>query len=151
MVITLYAATLLARLKSISHREVAEIQDAEARYRAEAGTEKEAELKQDIRDGVAMCSHRVIRFLRRTFTRTVDNTPAWPESFVYDLELSERRLANKGDALETAMNDFVLHYALSKFYSNVSQIELSNKHSVLTNEAAKNIEQLLYTKLPPSV
>ena len=151
MVITLDAATLLARLKSISHREVAEIQDAEARYRAEAGTEKEAELKQDIRDGAAMCSHRVMRFLRRTYTRSIDNKYGWPTEFVYDLELSERRLANKGEALMTAMNDFVLHYALSKFYSNVSQIELSNKHSVLANEAAKNIDQLIYTKLPPSV
>ena len=151
MVVELKAAVLLVNLKSISHREVAEIPDVEARYRAEAGSEKEADLKRCIIDGSAMCSHRVMRFLQRTYTTTVNNEPAWPLKFTYELELSERRLANKGDALETAMNDFVLHYALSKFYSNVSQMELSNKHSILTNDAALTIDKLLYTKLPPSV
>lgn len=151
MVVELKAQLLLIRLKSISHREVAEIPNVEARYRAEAGSEKEEDLKQCIIDGNAMCSHRVIRFLRRTYDNQVDNTPVWPDKFSYELELSERRLANKGGALQTAMADFVLHYALSEFYSHVSQGELSNKHSLLANAAAITIDNLLYTKLPPSV
>lgn len=151
MVIELNAALLLARLKSISHREVAEIPDVEARYRAEAGTEKEADLKQCIRDGNAKCLHKAIRFLKRTYTRGIDNTPDWPEAFVYELELSERRLASKGEPLKEAMENFVVEYALSKFYSNVSQMELSNKHSASALGLAKDIEDLLYTKLPPIV
>lgn len=151
MVIELQAALLLARLKAISHKEVAEIPDVEARYRAEAGTEKESELKQDIGDAAAMLSHRVSRYLKRTYARNLDYVTNWPDAYVYEFEMSERRLANKGEALTVSMANFVLHYALSVFYSNVSQVDLSNKHSLLTQAAETEIEKLIYTKLPPSV
>ncbi|MBR5660599.1 MAG: hypothetical protein IKW99_03520 [Bacteroidales bacterium] len=47
------------------------------------------------------------------------------------------------------MSSLVVHYALSRFYSNVSQPDLSNKHSLMAIDAGNEIDNLLYSKLPP--
>lgn len=151
MVITIYTAELVKRMKAVSHREVAEIADTEARYRAEAGTEKAGIIRLCISDAHARLKSRVLRFLEGSYTAASDNDLEIPTEYVYELIVSERRGVNKAEPLQAAMSDFAVEYALSKFYSTVSQTELSNKHSLLAIDAGNLIEQLLYYKQPPRV
>lgn len=149
MVIELYSQEILKDLRSKSHYEVANITDVEARYRAEAGSEKMEEIVRCIGEGVARLSHRCWRYLREDFTDTVDNTSFLPDLFSFDLVMSERRALGKAESLREAMHTFIVEYALSKFYSDMAQQDLSNKHSVQAIEAGNRIDDLLYKKLPP--
>lgn len=151
MVIELIVATLLERLRATSHREVAVITDAEARYRAEAGSEKLDDIYACLNDASARLSGRMSRFLIEDQTNYADNQRTIPESYTYTLDIAERRGANKAEPLAEACNTFVLEYALSKFYAIVSQGDLSNKHSLLALDAGAEIERLLFTKYPPIV
>lgn len=151
MVITLYVSNIISQMRAISHREVSAIDDAEARYRAEAGTEKMDDIRHCVDDAYKRLLGRCSRFLKDSYTTATSDNIGIPESYVIELSLSERRAINKADPLEEAMHNFVVEYALSKFYSNVSQGDLSNKHSLAALDAGNNLETLLYTKQPPRV
>lgn len=151
MVISLYAEELVKSLRIISHREVAAIEDPDARYRAEAGSEKLPEIYRCIWEAFARLSARCSRWLKATYQHTKDNVVDVPTAFFFEFILSERRSINTSEPLMNEMHNFMVEYALSKFYSIVSQGELSNKHSLLAIEAGNNIDQILYTKQPPRV
>lgn len=151
MRIELFLEELVNGIRVISHREVSQIEDIEARYRAEAGSEKMEEIYRCIHDAVARLYSRCLRFIRSDLEVGRDNMTAIPASFVFELDLSERRSINKDIPLAEAMNTFTIEYALSKFYSIVGQSELSNKHSLLALDAGGQIDELLYYKKPPIV
>ena len=149
MVITLYTEEIMSDLRGISHHEVAEIPDVEARYRAEAGTEKQHLIYKCVSEGVTRLARRCVRFLKGDYKTEADNAGDIPKSYSLEFAFSERRALNKADALAETMHFFVLHYALSDFYSDVSQGELSNKHSLMAVEAGNGLDALLYHKQPP--
>lgn len=151
MVITLYKQELLNDLRTKSHYEVANIPDVEARYRAEAGTEKMEDVLRCIEEGVSRLRHRCWRYLSEELSGAADDALFSPQEYRIGLTLSERRAVGKEKPFTEAMHTFVVEYALSKFYSDVAQQELSNKHSVLAMEAGDRIDNLLYTKLPPRI
>ena len=151
MVITLNVEEIVSQLRAISHREVAAIEDPDARYRAEAGSEKLTEIYQCVWEAFARLSARCSRWLKATYQHTRDNVRDVPTAFTFEFVLSERRSINNTDPLMNEMHTFMVEYALSKFYSIVSQGELSNNHSLLAIEAGNNIDQILYTKQPPRV
>lgn len=149
MVIELYTEELRNRLKATSHYEVAEIADPEARYRAEAGSEKDDEINVCLVAAIARLQGRLRQYLKHRYDTSSDNLIGLPDVYSFDLVLSERRAVNKAEALAEAMNTFVVEYALSRFYSTVSQGELSNKHSLLAVDSANLLDDLLHSKLPP--
>lgn len=151
MLITLQVEELLRDLKKKSHEEVKAIEDIEARYRAEAGTEKEHEIMRCMVEAASALSRRLWRYLRNYYQDESDNQLAIPEAFVYDLVMSERRAEGKAQQLADYMHTFIVHLTLSRFYSTVSQQELSNKHSLQSLEDAKQLDELIYSKLPPIV
>lgn len=151
MVITLYTEELVELFRSISHREVALIDDPDARYRAEAGTEKMYEIHSCIMDAYSRLTARCSRWLEATYEHRRDNIMDVPSEFKFQFLLSERRSINNGEALVGEMQNFIIEYALSKFYSIVNQGDLSNKHSLLAIDAGNRIDQLLYIKQPPRV
>lgn len=151
MVIELSSANIITSIKATSHREVAEIADADAKYRAEAGTEKQQEINRCIVEAVGRLQRRCIPFLTESFIGYRNDDLPLPETFKFEFDFSERRAVGKADALSPVMHSFVVELALSKFYSNVSQVELSNKHSLLAVEAGKELSLLLYHKNPPRV
>ena len=153
MVITLHTQEILDNLRSISHREVSVIEDADARYRAEAGTEKMYEIERCVSEAASRLAGRAVvaRFLKADFKLEKDNTHELPPEYVFEFVLSERRRINTAGPLEEAMNTFMVEYALTKFYSIVSLADLSNKHSLLAIEAGNEIDSILYTKKPPRV
>lgn len=149
MVITLYTEEIVSDLRGVSHHEVAEIPDVEARYRAEAGTEKYHLIHKCISEAVTRLARRCGRFLRGNYTVASDNAQEIPVSYTFNFDISERRAVGKAEILAETMHNFILHYALSQFYSDVSQGDLSNKHSLLAMEAGNEIDTLIYSKLPP--
>lgn len=148
MVVEIFIDNLIGQMKAVSHREVAEIADVEARYRAEAGSEKANEILHCLNEGYSKLSGRLARWLRES---TIVYSGVTPQKYRFEFMISERRATNKIDSLLDAMHSFILEYAMSKFYSIVSQGELSNKHSLLAVESGNNVDQLLLTKLPPRV
>jgi len=149
MVIELYTQELLNDLRMKSHQEVSGIEDVEARYRVEAGSEKLEDITRCLGEGIGALRHRCIRFMKEEITEISDNTSSLPDKIVFDLSLSERRAIGKSEPLTKAMHTLVVEYSLSKFYSDVNQMELSNKHSALALGAGATIDDLLYTKMPP--
>lgn len=150
MLIVLNVSELMRDIKKKSHREVEErIADVEARYRAEAGTEKEDEITRCMVEAASNLSHHLHRYLRTWYQDEVDDQLALPDAFVYDLSLSERRAEGKAQPLADYMHSFVVDLTLSRFYSSVSQQDLSNIHSQKALETARLLEDMLYTKKPP--
>lgn len=149
MTISLSVAEILADIKSKSHYEVSAITDPETRYRVEAGTEKEKELFRSILEVASTLSHRLRRFLAEDYLEEAGDGLAVPEAIVYDFVVSDRRAANIAQPLADAMHEYIVHYAMAKFYATVSQGDLSNAHSTLTAAAAERINEIIYTKQPP--
>jgi len=150
MLITLSVDELMRDIKKKSHREVEErIADVEARYRAEAGTEKEDEITRCMVEAASALSHRLHRYLRTYYQDEADDQLGIPEAFVFDFAFSERRAEGKAQPLTDYMHSFVVDLTLSRFYSSVSQQELSNIHSQKALETAGLLEDMIYTKKPP--
>ena len=149
MKITLQIDPILLEVRQKSHLNVQDIKDPEARDNARAGLDKIEEITRCVYDGFAQLQRRCGRFLTREYTIEADNVSRMPGAYVYEFSVSERRGANKAEALEEAMHGFVVQYALAKFCATVNQTERSNSHSVAALDYGKQIEELLYTKLPP--
>ncbi len=151
MVITLHVNEVINNLRGISHREVAAIDDPDARYRAEAGSEKMEEIYRCVWEAFANLSARCRRWLKASYQSSRENLIDVPTQFNFEFLLSERRAINNAESLESGMHTFMVEYALAKFYSIENQGDLSNKHSLLAIEAGNALDQMLYTKLPPRV
>ena len=149
MIVKLYKDQIMQQLRSISHDEVAMIEDADARYRVEAGSEKEQEINRCIDEAYDRLLGRCRRWLKSEYKTIVDNRLNLPASFNIELQLSERRAVGNAEALAGLMNAFMVEYALSKFYNIVHHPDMSNKHGLLALDAGKNLDEALYTKNPP--
>lgn len=128
-----------------SHLNVQDIEDPEARDNARAGLDKIMEITRCVYDGFGQLQRRCVRFLSRAYTTTS------PDTYHFEFFLAERRETNKAAALGEAMRDFVVQLALAKFCATVNQKERSNQHSLAALDYGNQIDELLYTKLPPRV
>lgn len=151
MVVRIYTNEIINQVKLTSHNEVSAITDVDARYRAQAGSDKTEEINRCVQESLSRLSSRCSRFLLATHKADATNVMHLPEYLDYELVLSERRERSKTDDLTNAMHHFCAEYTLAKFYSLVSQGELSNKHSLLAIDAGNEIDKMLYTKQPPRV
>ena len=151
MTITLHTDPILLEVRQKSHLGVQDIQDPEARDNARAGLDKIDEITRCIRDGFGQLQRRIARFLARDYTVEADNISRMPAAYVYEFRVSERRAVNKAEALEDAMKNFVVQLSLAKFCATVNQTERSNQHSIQALDYGNQIDELLYTKLPPRV
>ena len=159
MDVTLYTANLIDDIRNKSHYEVAGIQDEDARYRAEAGTEKLAEIKRCIQEAIGRLTHRVAPYLNESYCLDMTDELDVPtdsatatqhtSGYTFEFDMSERRADGKKEPLRNAMHSFVVHYALSFFYSSVSQMELSNKHGMAAIEVGNHLDEIIYTKQAP--
>lgn len=151
MTIELQLEHLVKDIRKRSHHEVSAITDAEARYRAEAGTEKMQEITRCVGEGVQRLASRCRRYLDHYPSSVADDAPGEPQTYVFEFRMSERRALGKTEPLTKAMHDFVVEYALAKFYSTVSQSDLSNKHSLEAIETGNQLDAILLEKLPPTL
>lgn len=152
MRIVLNIEELLLDIRNKSHEECASaIADVEERYKYEAGNHKNLELFRDVAEVGSSLSRLLHRYLVDYYQEEASNNDTLPESLVFELNLSERRLLGKAQPLADAMHQYMVHYTLAKYYATVNATDLSNKHSTLTQDAATQIEDLILTKKPPLV
>lgn len=151
MKVILNVSELLFDIRNKSHEECASITDVETRYRAEAGNHKNEELFRSLVEVGTALARTCRKYLVDYYQEEADNSVSLPESLVFEFDFSERRGEGKAQPLADAMHSYMVHYTLAKYYATVSQSELSNKHSLATNEAATAIRELITYKKPPIV
>jgi hypothetical protein len=150
MTITIIIDELLKDMRERSHLDVQGLAP-DVQYRTEAGSDKNEQLKREIVIVSSALTRMLQRYLTDDDTNSADNTldGRVGEQLEWTLDMSERRASNKVQPLTDACHDYLVHYALSRYYKSVNAGELSNTHSLQTADAAKEIEGLLYSKTPP--
>ena len=148
MKITLIVEELLKDMRQRSHQDVQGM-EPDVQYRTEAGSDKNEQLKREIVTVSSSLTRMLNRWLAEDYDASADNMPGVAEELVWNLNMSERRMSGKVQPLTDACHDYMVHYVLSRYYKSVNAGELSNTHSLLIADAAKEIEELLYSKKPP--
>lgn len=87
--------------------------------------------------------------LVRHVALTADETEEEKTSFYFDLEMSPRREAGKGDSLKTAFRSLTVNLFLNKYFASKNQTDLAAKYDSAALADVQNIAKLLYEKLPP--
>lgn len=70
-------------------------------------------------------------------------------SFYFDLEMSPRRAAGKGESLRTSFRSLAVNLFLNKYFASKNNAELASKYDAAALADVQNIAKLLYEKLPP--
>ena len=142
---------LLFDIRKKNELETSGMTDAEQRYLATAGTEKEDELIRDVQNAAAQVSGQIMRFLSHRFFSETDNSPNRTDAFVYEFFPAERRQVNKIPAMADILHSLIVNLALARFYESVSQPNLANVRKTSATEDMAALRQMLYEKTPPIV
>lgn len=78
-----------------------------------------------------------------------DETDDEKISFNFELEMSPRREAGKGESLKTAFRSLTVNLFLNKYFASKNQTDLAAKYDSAALADVQNIAKLLYEKLPP--
>lgn len=70
-------------------------------------------------------------------------------SFYFDLEMSPRRAAGKGDSLKTLFRSLAVNLFLNKYFASKNNADLASKYDAAALADVQTIAKLLYEKLPP--
>ena len=151
MEINLNTNKIVDEVRRRAYFEVESIKEPEARNDARAGLDKMAEIEQSLVVAASELQDMTNRFLLLDATFYTDNTGSTPQSLMYVFQAGERRMAGKLPALTAAIHDFLVDTMLSKHFTTVSQVDISDRHKKLAAERFAQIERLLYTKNPPIV
>lgn len=87
--------------------------------------------------------------LVRHVALTADETEEEKTSFYFDLEMSPRREAGKGESLKTSFRSLTENLFLNKYFASKNQVDLATKYDSAALADVQNIAKLLYEKLPP--
>lgn len=93
-----------------------------------------------------------VRILCNRLVRHVvieDDTEEEKTSFSFDLDMSPRREAGKGEALKTSFRSLTVNLFLNKYFASKNQVDLATKYDSAALADVQNIAKLLYEKLPP--
>ena len=151
MKVVLLTSELLFDIATISHLEVAQIEDLDLAYRSEAGKDKEEEVTRCITSAVVSLVALCNRFRLAVTTEEVDNTLNLPERFILNLDITDRRARGKEQAIADCMHNIIVDNSLVKFYLNVQQPDLSKMHSASLAESIEMLRLLLFSKNPPLI
>lgn len=138
--ITITKDNVVTEMRTINRLEVQNIQDPDARYRVEAGSEKTGVLNScvDAADGE----------LRSVLLDFLDPSKNTTLTFAF-IDDSRRFDTNKQKALEENIYDYILHTAMARYYLGVSQGELMVAHQNMKDAARVKIEKLIYSRSVP--
>jgi hypothetical protein len=93
-----------------------------------------------------------VRILCNRLVRHVaieDDTEEEKTSFSFDLDMSPRREAGKGESLKTSFRSLTVNLFLNKYFASKNQVDLATKYDSAALADVQNIAKLLYEKLPP--
>lgn len=149
MKVTLYINELLFDLKNKNALETSGIADTEQRYRAQAGSEKDDELKRDIQNAASQLSVLMMKFLSHKFHSGSDNGALSGDMLVFDFGISGRRAINRIPAIADIMHSIIVNLGLSYFYKSVALPELERGRKKAAAEDMAALQPMLYDKMPP--
>lgn len=94
-----------------------------------------------------------IRILCNRLVRHValvgEEDPEEKTSFYFDLEMSPRREAGKGESLKTLFRSLAVSLFLNKYFASKNNADLASKYDAAALADVQTIAKLLYEKLPP--
>ena len=70
-------------------------------------------------------------------------------SFCFELEMSQRRAAGKGESLKTLFRSLAVNLFLNKYFASKNNTDLASKYDAAALSDVQTIAKLLYEKLPP--
>lgn len=130
------------------------IQNIGAKYLMETGSNEpippKGILVQSVDEACAKLTALCGRFLKPSASKNADDTLGVGDEYVFHFDMSERRAANKSDALAMLMHSYIVNAALAKLLATTAA--LANTAQVHDSQAladAQSIDQLLRSKLPP--
>ena len=80
---------------------------------------------------------------------TSSNSQDEATSFSFELEMSERREAGKGESLKTLFRSLAVSLFLNKYFASKNNTDLASKYDAAALSDVQTIAKLLYEKLPP--
>ena len=80
---------------------------------------------------------------------TSSNSEDEATSFFFELEMSERREAGKGESLKTLFRSLAVSLFLNKYFASKNNVDLASKYDAAALSDVQTIAKLLYEKLPP--
>lgn len=80
---------------------------------------------------------------------TSSNSQDEATSFSFELEMSERREAGKGESLKTLFRSLAVSLFLNKYFASKNNVDLASKYDAAALSDVQTIAKLLYEKLPP--
>lgn len=150
LTIAISVTEVMDDVRKKSQLECQGIESDDARYRTEAGTDKNDELARCVISSAASLAKRLKRYLVIYKALSSDDILAVPEAYTYELEFADRRLDGKAAPMAARMHDYMVHLTLAKYYATVNQGDLSKVHSLAAVDAEKDIEEMIYHKQPPT-
>lgn len=147
--ITISYSEVLFDLRNKNKEEVRFIQEPQARYLAEARTDKSDEVSRCIKEAFSQVASLYVRFVKNDFDADATDDLGSIEDLSLVLELSERRSYGKAQVIADTIHSLVVNHALSKFYNTIQQPDLAAKRAALAMEDTKLLNKLFFEKLPP--
>lgn len=106
---------------------------------------KKKRLMSEVLVSVRILCNRLVRHV----ATIADDTEEEETSFYFDLEMSPRRAAGKGESLKTSFRSLTVNLFLNKYFTSKNQTELASKYDAAALADVNTIAKLLYEKLPP--
>lgn len=106
---------------------------------------KKKRLMSEVLVSVRILCNRLVRHV----ATIADDTKEEKTSFIFDLDMSPRRAAGKGESLKTSFRSLTVNLFLNKYFTSKNQTELASKYDAAALADVNTIAKLLYEKLPP--
>lgn len=106
---------------------------------------KKKRLMSEVLVSVRILCNRLIRHV----DTIADDTEEEETSFIFDLDMSPRRAAGKGESLKTSFRSLTVNLFLNKYFTSKNQTDLASKYDAAALADVNTIAKLLYEKLPP--
>jgi hypothetical protein len=106
---------------------------------------KKKRLMSEVLVSVRVLCNRLVRHV----ATIADDTEEEETSFYFDLDMSPRRAAGKGESLKTSFRSLTVNLFLNKYFTSKNQTDLASKYDAAALADVNTIAKLLYEKLPP--
>ena len=107
-----------------------------------------SEIKRDIAGAVSSLVNECYRFLDMPGIDEEDDSISGAD-IVLGVSAGLRRLDGKEKAVTQKIHEAVVNFALQKFYTSVSQMDLSSVHQAQARADIEELERMLRRKRPP--
>lgn len=121
----------------------------EQRYPLEAGTDKDDEIARDILLAVANIKRVLAKYLAMSDESFADDNLGVPQEFVFEFDISDRRLDGKAQAVADLMHSYIASMSLSRYYASTPNADLVAKHSGEALRIRDELSALLALKKAP--